>query len=162
MNNLILIGAIGKNNELGKDNKLIWYIPDDLKFFKEITINHTVVMGYNTFISLPKLLVDRKHIVLTRKNIKLPDEVTVFNNKESVIEYAKSHNEDIFIIGGASIYEQFIDDSDKMYLTEINATDNTADVYFPKFNKKEWNQEILKEKEYNNLTFKHVLYKRKK
>ena len=162
MNNLILIGAIGKNNELGKDNKLIWYIPDDLKFFKETTINHTVVMGYNTFISLPKLLVDRKHIVLTRKDIKLPDEVTVFNDKESVIEYAKQHNEDIFIIGGASIYEQFINDSDKMYLTEINATDNTADVYFPQFNKDEWNQEIIKEKEYNELSYKHVLYKRKK
>ena len=65
MNNLILIGAIGKNGELGKNNELIWYIPDDMKFFKETTINHTVVMGYNTFISLPKLLVQRKHIVLT-------------------------------------------------------------------------------------------------
>lgn len=162
MNNLILIGAIGKNRELGKDNKLIWYIPDDLKFFKEKTINHTIVMGYNTFLSLPKLLKDRKHIVLTSKNIKLPDEVIIFHDKESVLNYAKEKDEDIFIIGGASIYKQFIDDADKMYLTEIDAIDDNADVYFPEFNKNNWNSEILKEKEYENISYKHVLYKRKK
>ena len=62
MNNLILIGAIGKNNELGKDNKLIWYIPDDLKFFKEVTIGKTIIMGKNTFDSLPKMLPNRHQI----------------------------------------------------------------------------------------------------
>ena len=84
MNNLVLIGAIGRNNELGKDNKLIWYIPDDLKFFKENTINHTIVMGYNTFLSLPKLLEKRKHIVLTHKSVDLPKEVILYNNINSV------------------------------------------------------------------------------
>lgn len=162
MNNLILIGAIGKNGELGKNNELIWYIPDDLKFFKENTINHTIVMGYNTFLSLPKLLVKRKHIVLTRKNINLPDEVIVFHDKDSVLKYAESHNDDIFIIGGASIYEQFINDSDRMILTEIEADNKNADVYFPKFNINEWDKEIIKEKEYENLSYRHVLYKRKK
>jgi len=162
MENLILIGAVGKNGELGKDNKLIWYIPDDLKFFKEVTINHTVVMGYNTFISLPKMLVDRKHIVLTRKKIRLPDDVVVFSTKEDVISYAKENDEDIFIIGGASVYNQFIDDVDKMYLTEIDAQCDDADVYFPKFDKNDWDKEIIKEKEYKDLSYKHVLYKRKK
>lgn len=75
MNNLILIGAIGKNN------KLIWYLPEDLEFFKKNTINHTIVMGYNTFISLPKKIKKRKHIVLTTKRIKFPEEEKVFNNK---------------------------------------------------------------------------------
>lgn len=161
IDNLILIGAIGKNRELGKDNKLIWYIPDDLKFFKNVTINHTVVMGYNTFLSLPKLLEKRKHIVLTNRDIKLPDGVLVFHNKESVLEYAKKQDEDIFIIGGASIYKQFIDYSNKMYLTEIDACDKDADVYFPEFNISDWDKEIIKNKEYNNLRYKHVLYKRK-
>lgn len=161
MNNLILIGAIGRNNELGKNNKLIWYIPDDLKFFKENTINHTIVMGYNTFISLPKLLVDRKHIVLTRKDISLPNEVIKYNNINDVLKYAKSTNEEIFIIGGASIYKQFINYSDKMILTEIDSVYKDADAYFPKFNKNEWNKEILKEEKYKELKYKHVIYRRK-
>lgn len=161
MNNLILIAAIGKNGELGKNNKLIWYLPEDLKFFKEKTIGHTIVMGYNTFISLPKLLEKRKHIVLTRKNIKFPDGVVVFNNKENVIDYAKSNDEKIFIIGGASVYNEFIDYSDTMFLTEIDSYETSADVYFPKFDKVKWSREILSEHEHNNINYKHVLYKRK-
>lgn len=162
MNNLILIGAIGKNGELGKNNELIWYIPDDMKFFKETTINHTIVMGYNTFISLPKLLVKRKHIVLTHRDIKLPEEVTVFRDKDSVLKYAEENDEEIFIIGGASIYKQFIEEADKMILTEIDDTCKSADTYFPKFDKKFWSQEILSEKEYKSLSYKHVIYTRKK
>ena len=156
MNNLILIGAIGKNRELGKNNGLIWYIPDDLKFFKETTINHTIVMGYNTFLSLPKLLVKRKHIVLTHKDIILPDGVIKFNNKESVLEYAKNNNEDIFIIGGASVYKEFIDDSDRMILTEIDDKCDSADVYFPEFDENDWNKNIIKEGIYKELKYKHV------
>ena len=161
MNNLILIGAIGKNGELGKNNKLIWYLPEDLKFFKENTINHTIVMGYNTFISLPKLLEKRKHIVLTTRNINLPDGVITFNNKESVINYANSINEELFIIGGATIYKEFIDVSDRMILTEIDEEDKNADVYFPNFNKNDWNKRIISEHEYNKIKYKHILYKRK-
>lgn len=162
MNNLILIGAIGKNNELGKSNKLIWTIPDDLKFFKQNTINHNIVMGYNTFISLPKLLEKRKHIVLTTKNISFPEGVEVFHDKESVLEYIKNIEEDVYIIGGASIYKQFIDESDRMVLTEINESCNDADAYFPEFNKKEWLEEEISKKEYNDIKYRHVLYKRKK
>ena len=161
MDNLVLIGAIGKHNELGKNNKLIWYIPDDLKFFKDTTINHTIVMGYNTFISLPKLLVDRKHIVLTHKDIELPNGVIKFNNKESVIKYIKSLNEEVFIIGGASIYKEFIDESNKMILTEIDAVDKNADKFFPRFNKNDWNKRIIKEGEYKTLKYKYVEYTRK-
>lgn len=162
MNNIVLIGAIGKNNELGKNNKLIWYIPEDLKFFKENTINHTIVMGYNTFISLPKLLIKRKHIVLTHKDISLPKEVIKYNNIEDVLNYANNINEEIFIIGGASIYKQFIDYSNKMILTEIDSIDPYADTFFPKFNKEEWNKEILKEDKYKELKYKNVIYKRTK
>lgn len=161
MDNLILIGAIGKNGELGKNNKLIWYLPEDLKFFKSVTINHTVVMGYNTFISLPKLLDNRKHIVLTTKNNSFPEGVITFNNKESILDYAKNSNEQIYIIGGATIYKEFIDYCDKMILTEIMASDIEADVYFPKYNINDWNKELISEHEYNDIKYKHVLYKRK-
>ena len=82
--------------------------------------------------------------------------------KESVIEYAKKHDDDIFIIGGSSIYKEFINDSDKMILTEIDAECPSADVYFPKFNLSDWNKEIITENEYKNLSYRHVLYKRKK
>ena len=102
-------------------------------------------MGYNTFLSLPKLLVKRKHIVLTHKDIILPDGVIKFNNKESVLEYAKNNNEDIFIIGGASVYKEFIDDSDRMILTEIDDKCDSADVYFPEFDENDWNKTIIKE-----------------
>ena len=162
MNNLILIGAIGKNNELGKDNKLIWYLPDDLKFFKENRINHSIVMGYNTFISLPKLLAKRKHIVLTTKNISFPESVEVFHDKESVLSYIKNIDDDVYIIGGASIYKQFINDSDRMILTEIDECCNEADAYFPTFNKSDWIEEEISKKEYNDIKYRHVLYKRKK
>lgn len=162
MNNLVLIGAIGKYGELGKNNELIWYIPDDMKFFKETTINHTIVMGYNTFVSLPKLLVKRKHIVLTHRDIELPEEVTIFRDKESVLNYAKEHDEEIFIIGGASIYKQFIDEANKLVLTEIDDICEQADAYFPKFDKNDWNREILREKEYKSLSYRHVVYSRKK
>jgi len=162
MNNLVLIGTIGKNNELGKDNKLIWYIPDDLKFFKENTINHNIVMGYNTFISLPKLLEKRNHIVLTTKNISFPEGVEVFHNKEDVLEYIKNIDDDVYIIGGASIYKQFINESDRMFLTEIDECCNEADTYYPIFNKSDWLEEEISKKEYNDIKYRHVLYKRKK
>jgi len=162
MNNLILIGAIGKNNELGKDNKLIWYIPDDLKFFKENTINHNIVMGYNTFLSLPKLLEKRKHIVLTTKNISFPNEVEVLHDKESILNYIKTIDDDVYIIGGASIYKQFINDSDRMILTEIDEECKDADAYFPHFNKNDWIEEEISKKEYKDIKYRHVLYKRKK
>lgn len=88
MNNIIIIAAIGQNNELGKDNNLIWHLPDDLKFFKSITMNKTIVMGYNTYKSLPNLLPNRKQIVLTHRKINNP-EVQVFNNIDFLLEYIK-------------------------------------------------------------------------
>ena len=162
MDNLVLIGAIGKNNELGYDNSLIWYIPDDMKFFRDTTLNHTVVMGYNTFLSLPKHLDNRINIVLTRKDIKLPDEVIKMSSKEEVLHFASMISQDIFIIGGAKVYEEFINDSNRMILTEIDKECKIADTYFPKFNKNDWDRNVLKEGQYKTLKYEHVLYKRKK
>ena len=160
MENLSIIAAIGANFELGEKNKLIWHLPGDLNFFKEITMGKNIVMGSKTFYSLPKLLPGRKHIVLTSKNIDIPD-VSVIHSREELLNYLKDLKEEIMIIGGASIYRQFIDYADKMYLTHIDATRDAADAYFSRFNQNEWNSEILKTGEDNGITYRHVLYRRK-
>jgi len=156
-----IIAAIGKNNELGKNNDLIWHLPNDLKFFKEITTGKNIIMGKNTFDSLPKMLPNRHHIVLTFTNEKYPDEVEVFKSIDDFLEKYKNSNVEIFVIGGASIYKQFITLANTLYLTEIDASEK-ADVYFPIFDKNDWNREILKENSDNGINYKHVLYKRKR
>ena len=155
---IAIVAAIGKNNELGKNNDLIWRLPNDLKFFKEITMGKTVVMGFNTYKSLPKKLVGRTMIVLTSKNINEEDIIIYHDINKLLSDYK---NKEIFIIGGASIYKAFIDKVDTMYLTEIDASDDKADVYFPSFNKSEWNYELLNENSDNNIKYRHVRCRRK-
>ena len=155
-----VIAAIGKNNELGKNNDLVWRLKGDMKFFRETTMGHPIVMGRKTFESLPKVLPGRKNIVISSNEI-LNDEIERYKSiKEFLLKY-KEFNEDVFIIGGASIYKQFIDLATNLYLTEIDAVAKDADVYFPMFNKLEWNKEIISEKEENDIKYNHVLYKRK-
>ena len=158
--NISMVAAIGKNNELGKSNNLIWRLKGDLKFFKELTTGHVVVMGRKTFESLPKMLPNRHHIVISSNN-NFDKDVEVFNNIDAFLEKYKDYDDEIFIIGGASIYKLFLDYANKIYLTEIDAYDENADVYFPDFDKKLWNREcISEEKEENNIKYRHVLYRR--
>ena len=153
---IIIIGAIGKNNELGKNNKLLWNLKKDLEFFKNITLNHTVVMGYNTYKSLPKKLENRKMIVLTSKNIKDKDIITYKNEYELLKNHA---NEDLYIIGGAQVYKTFLEYADELYLTQIEDV-KEADTYFPTFNKDDYDIKILKENQENNISYKHMKYTR--
>ncbi len=155
-----IIAAIGKNNELGKDNDLIWHLKEDMKFFKETTMGHPVVMGRKTFESLPKVLPGRTNIVLSRSN-DFPEEVLVFKNIDELNDYYKNNNEEIFIIGGASIYNKFINLSDKLYLTLIDAECKDADTYFPSFDENDYYKEVLSEVHEEDICYKHVLYKRK-
>lgn len=157
---LVLIAAIGRNNELGKDNKLIWYLPEDLKFFKESTMNKTIVMGTNTFLSLPRLLPNREHIVLSHKKNFFPKEVVVYNNFDELLNELKLKEEDVYIIGGESIYSLFIDYCDKMLLTEINQ-EYDADKFFPKFEAEKWNRKVLCKHRYEGTDYKHVEYTKK-
>ena len=153
-----IIAAIGKNNELGLNNDLIWHLPNDLKFFKEKTLNQNIVMGYNTFVSLGRILPNRKHIVLSFEKVRLPLEVIQFNNLEDLNNYIK--DKDVFIIGGASMYKQFIDKADKLYLTEIDNT-HKADVYFPNFDKSLFDKKILGTNSDNGINYTFTLYERK-
>ena len=158
-----IIAAIGKNNELGKGNSLIWNIPKDLKFFREKTKNSIIVMGRNTFNSLPKILPGRKHIILSSTNNfnkEINDDVTVINSKEDLINLCKkiSENNEVFIIGGASLYSMFIDIADVLYITHIEKVEETADVYLAKISVAKWKENILANDEENNIKFAWVEY----
>jgi len=160
MRKIKIIAAIGKNYELGKNNDLIWKLKEDLKFFRNETMNKTIVMGYNTFKSLPKLLPNRNHVVLTHKNID-NNEVLTFDNFEDLITYLNTIDDDIYIIGGASIYKLFIDIADEIILTEINDT-KQADVYFPKFDKNNYDINNIADVKENDIEYSHVKYLKKK
>ena len=124
-----IIAAIGKNNELGKDNDLIWHIKEDLANFKRITMGKKIVMGAKTYKSLPKKLEGREYIVLSH-SLKNIENGTVFSDFDKLLNYLQSLDEEVMIIGGASIYEMFLPYADKLYLTEIDASED-AQVYFP-------------------------------
>lgn len=158
---LSLIAAIGENNELGKDNNLIWHLPGDLKFFKETTMGKTIAMGYNTYLSLPKRLPGRKYIVFTFKDRELDPDIEIFHDRKTFLDSIKDREEEIFIIGGASIYKQFINDCENLYLTEVEATCKDADVYFPEFNRDDYTSELIKENEDKGIKYKHMVYRRK-
>lgn len=159
--NLSLIAAIGKNYELGKDNQLIWRIKEDLKFFKDTTMGHPIVMGRKTFESLPRVLPGRKNIVISTSEIN-NNEIEVYKNiRNFLVKYASLQDE-IFVIGGASLYEQFIDMANTMYLTLIDKEEKSADVYFPKFNIEDWNKQVLSFNKENDIRYKHVKYIRKR
>ena len=161
MNKITLIAAIGKNRELGYNNDLIWNIPEDLKFFKDNTMGKYMVMGINTFNSLPGILPGRKHIVLTRKNVDLGDEIFVIHNLDELLQYIDTLSSEVMIIGGASIYRQMIDYADRMLLTEIDS-ESMADVYFPEFSMEEWDRTLISSHNYNNIEYSHVEYTRKR
>lgn len=155
--------AVAKNNIIGKDNKLIWHISEDLKRFKQITSGKTMIMGRKTFESLPGILPNREHIVVTRdKNFKVDsDKVKIVHNLDSLIkEYAHSEDE-IFVIGGADIYKQVLPYTHKIYLTKIDK-DFDGDTYFPeidpnKFKVEYSSEKITDDKSKLNYTFINLL-----
>ena len=159
MKNITMIAAVGKNLELGKNNDLIWHFKEDMQFFKEQTMGKPIIMGMKTLESLPKLLPGRKHIVLTRQHKELDPEVLVVHSIDELLESIKGYPE-VMVIGGASVYKQMLDYSEKLILTEIEA-EAEADVYFPSFDKTEWDSEVVGEHTENEISYKHLVYTRK-
>lgn len=160
-----IIAAVGKNLELGKGGDLIWRLPNDLKFFKEQTTGCPVVMGRNTFNSLPKQLPNREHHVLTdciKFNKALENGWVYFDFSELLKAVKKiAQEKDVYIIGGASVYSQFLKYADELILTEIDAEDVTADVYFPAFNRKLYTRTVIGENTDGGIKYKHVKYTKK-
>ena len=155
---LSLIAAIGKNNELGKDNDLIWHFREDMKFFKETTLGSAVLMGRKTFESLPKALPGRRNLVVSHNPDFHADGAEVFPSVAAAVEAAGEEN--VFVIGGASIYKVLLDRCDRLYLTEIDATCDDAEVYFPSFDKGAYRRTVLAEYTVNGVHFAHVLYEK--
>ncbi len=156
-----LIAAIGKNNELGKDNALIWHLKKDSAYFKETTLNHRVVMGLNTYLSIGSPLPKRTNIVLTTHKELINDEnIIIYDSLDKLKKDLLNTREEIFIIGGASLYQAFYSIADKMYLTEIEDSQD-ADVYFPKIDQNDWNKKIIEELEENGIKYAFTIYERK-
>lgn len=139
-----LIAAVARNRAIGKDNKLIYWLPDDMKRFKALTTGHTIIMGRRTFESLPKgALPNRRNIVITRNPQFSAPGVEVALSVEDAFRMAKSDGE-VFVIGGEQIYRATLPFASRLYLTEIDATFFGADAFFPDVNWKEW-RETLRE-----------------
>lgn len=135
---ITIIAAVAKNRAIGYENKLIYWLPNDLKRFKALTTGHTIVMGRNTFLSLPKgALPNRRNIVLSRSTKELPG-CDVYTSFEEALSHC-TPDEDIYIIGGASVYRQALKMADRLCLTEVNDTPEKADTFFPPYD--DWKEE---------------------
>ena len=156
---LSIIAAVGKNRELGKNNQLIWHIPGDMKFFKDTTMGHKVVMGRKTYMSLPGKLPGREIVVISTGTVD--SDVKVESSINKIVDNYKNSDEEVFICGGASIYEQFLPYVDKIYLTEIAADDKDADTFFPEFDKTDWNRQVILCDRYVDIDYEICLYERK-
>ena len=127
-----IIAAVAKDRAIGYKNKLIYWLPNDLKRFKALTTGHTIIMGRNTFLSLPKgALPNRRNIVLSR-SAKAFEGCDVYASLEEALQHC-TKDEDIYIIGGASVYQQALPIADRLCLTEIDDTPAEADTFFPPY-----------------------------
>lgn len=168
---LSLIVAVAQNNAIGRNNELLWHISEDLKYFKNTTTGHPVIMGRKTYESIGRPLPGRRNIVLTRGDMVAPEiknpqttSFEVVHSLEDVYNITSGEGE-FFIMGGGMLYNQSFDKADKLYITHIYAQADNADTFFPEIKASEW--EIEKEGEMmhdeeNNIDFKFVVYKRVK
>ncbi len=155
----IIIAAIGKNNELGKNNDLIFHIKEDMKFFREKTSGHKIVMGHKTWDSLPGKLKNRENIVISRHDFPGPD--LIVHDSDAFINDNKDTDEEIFIIGGGTVYHQFLPYAKILYLTEVDKMDSEATTFFPEFDKTDYKREIIKKGSEDDLAYSFVKYTKK-
>jgi dihydrofolate reductase len=146
-----IIVAIGKNRAIGRNNQLLWHIPDDLKHFKKITTGHTIVMGDRTFNSIGKPLPNRKNIVVTRNSDFKAEGCEISYSLEEVLKRAKEAPEEIFIIGGGQIYNQALPWADKLYLTLVDDEPQNADTFFGDYSEF---KNVVKKEENDNGKYK--------
>jgi len=159
-----LIAAIGKNNELGKKNELLWALPADMKHFRDTTRGHTVIMGQKTFESLDNPLPNRRNIVVTKSDSFTHEGIEISKSLEDTIRSFENTGEEVFVIGGGEIYRQTIDNANKLYITHVDETFSDADVFFPKIDESKWQKtksELLKKDELNKYDLEFAEYMRK-
>ena len=160
---ITIIVAASENNAIGKNNDLIWSLPNDLKRFKKLTSGHCIIMGRKTFDSFPGLLPNRKHIVISKKSDSyFPDEVIVVNNFEDAVK-ATNEDENPYVIGGGQIYNLAMKYADKIELTRVHE-EFDADTFFPKIDENEWellNSEKHEKDEKHDFSFTYKTYTKK-
>jgi len=160
---LTIIAATSENNALGKDNQLVWHLPDDFKRFKSLTSGHFIVMGRKTFESFPKPLPNRTHIIITRQaDYEVPEGCIVASNLTKAIALCPK-NEEVFIIGGGEIYKQSIDLAQKIELTKVHTTVD-ADTFFPEIDLEKWQlvfEEFHPKDEKHQFDFTYLIYLKK-
>lgn len=158
---ITMIAAVGKNNELGVNDDLIWRFKEDLQFFKNETMGKPMVMGYKTFYSLRggKPLPGRLHIVLTSRDLEDNEQIKVVRSIDELLEVIKEY-EEVMVIGGASVYKAMLEYADKLLLTEIDDSKD-ADVYFPEFDKNLYDFTVLSENCEDGIKYRRLQYVRK-
>ncbi|MCD4710408.1 MAG: dihydrofolate reductase [Bacteroidales bacterium] len=146
LNNISIIVAIAKNRAIGKDNRLLWHLSDDLKRFKKLTTGHTLIMGRNTFLSLPNgALPNRRHIVISDQPEESFDGCEMAGSIEEAVELA-GRDEECFVIGGGMVYAQFLPVAGKLYLTQVHESFD-ADTFFPEIEFSQWKAVVTEEVE---------------
>ncbi|MBS1575038.1 MAG: dihydrofolate reductase [Bacteroidetes bacterium] len=146
--NISLVVAAADNNAIGKENKLLWCLPNDMRFFKNITWGMVVIMGRKTLESLGKPLKGRRNIVITRQKNFNTDGVVVAKDLEKALSAAKEMDvKEVCVIGGGEIYKQFLPVANKIYITRVHFSPGDADTYFPDFSENEW--ELVSRKDYD-------------
>lgn len=158
------IVAMDENRVIGKNNELPWHLPEDLKYFKRVTMGHPIIMGRKTFESIGRPLPGRENIIITRNKEFQTDKCTVINSVEELLKYCHENpNEEYFVIGGAEIFKQLISHVDHLYITFIHEHFD-GDTYFPSIDMKEW-ELISKEQglqdEKNPYQYEFLIYKKK-
>lgn len=155
---LSLIAAVGENRAIGRNNGLIWQFKEDMHRFRNLTIPHAIIMGRNTALSLPKPLPNRVNIVLTKLRHNMPGFV-ISRSIDDALRLAQRDDE-VFFIGGASIYAQAIPLVSRMYLTEVRHAPKDADTFFPEFDRSEWTESSREPRIENGFLFDFVVYDR--
>jgi dihydrofolate reductase len=161
-----IIVATSKNNAIGVNNQLPWHLPADLKYFKQLTTGHVIVMGSNTYLSIGKPLPNRTTIVITSQQNPswAVDGIYIVHSINEAIEKAKALNEtECFIIGGAKIYKQTIQLANRIYKTEIDIDIKNADAFFAEINLDEWtliNQQNCKADEKNKMDYSFNMFEK--
>jgi dihydrofolate reductase len=160
---ITIIAAAGENNSLGKDNDLVWHLPDDFKRFKELTSGNYILMGRKTFETFPKPLPNRKHLIITRQEeYSVPENCFVFDSIQSAFDEVLSDN-DIWIIGGGEIYKQSMGIADRIELTRVHS-EFEADTFFPEIGE-EWelvSEEYHPSDDRHKYDFTYLTYDRRK
>jgi dihydrofolate reductase len=160
---LSLIAGIGSNNELGRDNKLLWNLPADMKHFRDTTSGHPVIMGRKTFESIGRSLPNRRNIIITGDPSYTRDGIEVVHSLDEAIALFKDTDDEVFVIGGAEIYKLAISIADKLYITHI-AKAFEADTFFPNIDSSQWEEtsrETHEPDEKNNYAYALTTYGRK-